>query len=64
MQQQSLYVISVLGQDRFVWAASATEARAKASATWNARPAETVRAHADTYANAHITLHAPHRPSA
>ena len=32
MQRESLYVISQWGRDRFVWATSAAEARAKAAA--------------------------------
>lgn len=32
MDKQALYVISYLGRDQFVWAASAAEARAKAAA--------------------------------
>ena len=32
MQRESLYVISHWGQDRFVWATSAAEARAKLTA--------------------------------
>jgi hypothetical protein len=47
MQQQALYVITSLGQDRFVWATSATEARAKVAAARIAMSAETGEAHAD-----------------
>jgi hypothetical protein len=32
MQRESLYVVSDLGRERFVWAMSAREARAKAAA--------------------------------
>jgi hypothetical protein len=33
MQQQSLYVVDDLGRERFIWATSAAEARARAAAT-------------------------------
>lgn len=41
MEQQSLYVISHLGRDRFVWAASAAEARATIALPRPSIPSET-----------------------
>jgi hypothetical protein len=38
MQRESLYVVSDLGRERFIWATSAAEARAKATAEHLAEP--------------------------
>ena len=43
MGQQALYIVSYLGRDRFVWAASAAEAREKVFTPFPPLPSPTPR---------------------
>ncbi len=45
MQRESLYVVTDLGRDRFIWATSAAEARALAAAARTAEPTSTASGH-------------------
>jgi hypothetical protein len=59
MQSQALYVVTDMGRERFIWATSAAEARALASA---ARTAETARtAHRQTRGRNAAPLQLPER---